>query len=221
MKTCKICEVVLTYQKSTCSWACRALWVNKLNTGKPSPHKGKTGRWTAEQREKIGAAQRGKPKSEAFRKKCSDRMKGKPSCFKGHKHDDAWKAYMSKVHGKENHHNWKGGIASGENKAGYSVRLRREQVGFSPDVFRSRLAQQNGLCAICDIKMETGLTKKAASADHCHATKTPRGILCKTCNLLLGHAKDDIAILQRAISYLESWNRAAKENRWNQTTLFD
>lgn len=51
-------------------------------------------------------------------------------------------------------------------------------------------------CAIC------GRTDKLC-IDHCHATSNVRGVLCAWCNTVLGHAKDDPAVLRRAAEYLE------------------
>lgn len=62
-----------------------------------------------ETKRKIGDAQRGKPKSEVFKEKCRQRMKG-TAFFKGRKHSPAFSQLMSKVHSGSNHHNWKGGI---------------------------------------------------------------------------------------------------------------
>ena len=39
--------------------------------------------------------------------------------------------------------------------------------------------------------------------DHCHRTGRVRGILCRECNLLLGHARDDTNVLKAAIDYLD------------------
>lgn len=38
--------------------------------------------------------------------------------------------------------------------------------------------------------------------DHSHANKKHRGWLCKSCNLMLGYARDSKQILQAAIDYL-------------------
>jgi hypothetical protein len=64
-----------------------------------------------------------------------------------------------------------------------------------------RLRQvQGGLCYIC--RRATGKQKRLP-VDHNHATKEVRGLLCGPCNKgVLGHLRDDIAALQRAIDYL-------------------
>ena len=38
--------------------------------------------------------------------------------------------------------------------------------------------------------------------DHCHEPNNVSGLLCNNCNLLLGHAKDQVTTLQNGIQYL-------------------
>ncbi len=93
-------------------------------------------------------------------------------------------------------------------KTAYAVATRRKKMsGFTKEMFASSLVKQNGLCAICGVAFQSG-TLSAACADHDHATNTPRAILCKRCNLLLGNAKDDPDILMKAIAYLNQWQTA-------------
>jgi len=54
---------------------------------------------------------------------------------------------------------------------------------------------RHGCCAICN-------EHKPLVVDHCHNSGSFRGLLCQTCNSLLGYAKDNIDILQNAIKYL-------------------
>lgn len=75
-----------------------------------------------------------------------------------------------------------------------------------------RLAEQNGACAIC----EAPLTLKAAHHDHDHSccpartwsasncAKCFRGLLCRGCNIGLGHFEDDPARLRQAADYIEA-----------------
>jgi len=68
--------------------------------------------------------------------------------------------------------------------------------------------KQKGVCAICK-KPETALSSKnnfvkCLAVDHCHKTKKIRGLICMSCNCILGHAKDDIQIFKQAITYLKS-----------------
>ena len=158
-----------------------------------------------ETKKRIGDAQRGKPKSEEFKTKCRERMKG-ISFFKGHKQSEYQRQLMREKCG-ERHYNWKGGIARDKNK--YNISLRRLKNGWTRDLFDEILKKQNNECAICRISLITGMYGNAASADHCHTTNIPRGILCKRCNLMLGLAKDNIDTLSYAIAYLKMWKRTA------------
>lgn len=57
-------------------------------------------------------------------------------------------------------------------------------------------------CEIC--KRPFGDTRSTrASCDHNHATGTFRGWLCHTCNIALGHLRDNPDIARAAARYLE------------------
>jgi Recombination endonuclease VII len=60
--------------------------------------------------------------------------------------------------------------------------------------------KQQGLCAICRQPEDNG---KRMSIDHCHVNGNFRGLLCWRCNVGLGHFRDNPALLQNAISYLQ------------------
>jgi hypothetical protein len=64
--------------------------------------------------------------------------------------------------------------------------------------------KQQGLCAIC-FKGVSGMSssKVRLSVDHDHKTGKIRGLLCGACNVGLGHFKDDVSVLKKAIEYLE------------------
>lgn len=84
-------------------------------------------------------------------------------------------------------------------------RERRLRLAFGMDImdYETRLAGQEYMCAICESD-SPGETETHFYVDHCHTTGTVRGLLCNSCNLMLGKAKDNIRILQRAITYLEA-----------------
>lgn len=73
-------------------------------------------------------------------------------------------------------------------------------------VMQQMYEDQKESCAICktSISLLAGKTKKGkAHVDHCHTTGKVRGLLCTKCNTMLGMADDNIATLNKAISYLE------------------
>ena len=85
--------------------------------------------------------------------------------------------------------------------------------GISLEQFNDMYTKQKGVCAICK-KPETCLTRsgktKQLSVDHCHTTKKVRGLLCNSCNNLIGRSKDDMDVLTNAVSYLKNYNEVNK-----------
>lgn len=60
---------------------------------------------------------------------------------------------------------------------------------------------QNGKCATCG-KHQSEL-KASLHLDHNHETKEIRGLLCSSCNLILGQVKENITTLENMITYLK------------------
>src|SRR3954463_3846538 len=100
-----------------------------------------------------------------------------------------------------------------ERQARYKADGRREKVsrksalkkkfGITPEQYGEMLLQQGGVCAICRVGT-TCLRGHTMPVDHDHKTGKVRGLLCGTCNSLLGYAKDDPAVLKSAIQYLST-----------------
>lgn len=63
--------------------------------------------------------------------------------------------------------------------------------------------KQDKSCKICKTKFDSVSKHKGLYIDHCHKTLKVRGLLCKSCNSLLGYAYDNIEILNNAINYLK------------------
>lgn len=77
--------------------------------------------------------------------------------------------------------------------------LRR--YGITPEEYQRLVDSQGGVCAIC-----LGSLEPQGCVDHDHATGRVRGVLCRECNFGLGHARDSIEILDKAITYLAERN---------------
>lgn len=109
------------------------------------------------------------------------------------------------------------GYDTREGRASYMRELRRQnpgiqkgehfgrQYGIGIEQFRAMAEAQNNLCAICG-KPETRRDKHGQiswlSIDHHHGTKKIRDLLCRNCNLVVGYANEDPAILDKAAAYL-------------------
>jgi Autographiviridae endonuclease VII len=76
----------------------------------------------------------------------------------------------------------------------------KRAYGLSPaDLEAMRLAQ-GGLCAACGGPPDD---KRPLNVDHDHTTGAVRGLLCNSCNLALGRARESVERLRALASYLE------------------
>lgn len=82
-------------------------------------------------------------------------------------------------------------------------RWRRSSLyGLSEEAFNEMVERSNNLCSICGTEF-TKTGKGRMAIDHDHATGKVRGLICHNCNIGLGHFKDSIDALERAIEYLK------------------
>lgn len=96
---------------------------------------------------------------------------------------------------KKNHERWRKRNRAHVNRmslSGQSRRMRRLKAPL--------LKRQKNKCAICGKRV--GLSD---CLDHCHKTKKNRGVLCRKCNLGLGHFGDNPRMLRKALKYLRKW----------------
>lgn len=82
----------------------------------------------------------------------------------------------------------------------------KRRYDMSVEEFATLLESQNGVCAICG-KPERGKNNRL-SVDHDHESGAIRGLLCNACNAGLGRFNDNLALLQKAVSYLINQMRA-------------
>lgn len=86
-----------------------------------------------------------------------------------------------------------------ELRHGYNITVGR---------YESMMAEQNGGCALCGGQPSSG---RALHVDHDHACcsgarscgSCVRALLCDLCNMTLGSARDDTALLRRMITYVD------------------
>ncbi len=75
-----------------------------------------------------------------------------------------------------------------------------------------RIIRALDACMICSSGI-SGFESGVFAVDHCHGSGVVRGILCQSCNFLLGNARDNVDVLFGAIKYLlkdhaaEPWNQ--------------
>lgn len=79
-------------------------------------------------------------------------------------------------------------------------RRRLKRYGLTEDDWDYLMKIQNSRCAICNVILQKG---RHCHVDHCHTSGKVRGLLCSHCNLMLGHARDNVELLAKAITYLK------------------
>lgn len=100
----------------------------------------------------------------------------------------------------------------------YSNQLYRK-YGVTLEQVLQMEADQNSECAGCHRHITFTLRTRNLEVykkidnqvyiDHCHTTGKVRGLLCRNCNLALGHVKDNTGVLKNLIGYLTA---AAESN---------
>lgn len=92
----------------------------------------------------------------------------------------------------------------------------RYKYGLSLACYESILSAQGGGCAICGVTECSSGNRFAVDHDHgcCPGGKAcgkcVRGLLCRDCNLTLGHASDSPERLEAAAAYLRGYANGAK-----------
>lgn len=75
---------------------------------------------------------------------------------------------------------------------------RKRTYGIDEEDYAQMLERQNGLCAICQ-----GDTK--LWVDHDHLTGVVRGLLCPSCNTLVGYIETHGSLIDRASQYIKDF----------------
>jgi hypothetical protein len=93
------------------------------------------------------------------------------------------------------------------NKKQMRDRAREREFGLQPGQYQEMLADQGGVCALCE-EPETNTYRglvRALVVDHDHDNGEVRGLLCAKCNTRL-HAGVDIEWYTKVIAYLTEWS---------------
>lgn len=92
-----------------------------------------------------------------------------------------------------------------ENPAAFRANDLKKSFGITLAEYQEKHDAQGGCCAICgqpETASRDGKTKWLA-VDHNHTTQVVRQLLCSSCNVLIGHSRENPAILRAAAAYLE------------------
>jgi hypothetical protein len=109
---------------------------------------------------------------------------------------------------KNNPEKYKEWSKAGREKAGTlrSIKDVTRIRGITLEHYYQMIGGQDNRCSICN-ERETRLNRMGNVArlciDHNHSTNKVRALLCHNCNQVIGHCKESIEILQKAIEYLK------------------
>ncbi len=105
---------------------------------------------------------------------------------------NAYRSWREKNPGYDKRRYW-------ANPQGERERHLVRKYGVTLALYQQMFDGQRGCCAIC------GRTQaRAFDVDHDHATGDVRGLLCTSCNRMIGHAGDSPDTLEAAAVYLRS-----------------
>jgi len=111
--------------------------------------------------------------------------------------DTAYKARVPVEHRREVHRQWR--VANHD-------RLRAKHLlkkyGLAIEEYEAMLTAQGGHCAVCNQQPSPEDRGGILHVDHCHATGQVRGLLCASCNLVLGQIGDDPERARQLADYL-------------------
>lgn len=142
-----------------------------------------------------------------FKKGQVSHNKGKKGLYqnplKGKKMPEEWKKNLMKPksvsYKGEDSNNWKGGVVKMHKR-----NWLKQTYGLTIEDFDKIFISQDGRCAICGAyQIENAKGYEMLCVDHNHSTGTVRGLLCRKCNAGIGQLKDNIHLLENAISYLK------------------
>jgi len=77
------------------------------------------------------------------------------------------------------------------------------RYGLTVEKYQQMVLDQGGVCKICSQPPCDRWNR--LHVDHCHKTGKVRALLCHKCNTAIGNLRDDIALLYKAIAYLEEY----------------
>jgi hypothetical protein len=95
----------------------------------------------------------------------------------------------------------------------YAAIQRKWKTGWAQEQYDEKLCEQGHRCGICGVNQCS--SGRAFSADHCHTTGKPRGVLCGNCNRGLGLLGDNAAGVLKAAAYLLKYE---VETKWEPIT---
>lgn len=86
---------------------------------------------------------------------------------------------------------------------GVNLEHIKTRYGLTLSEYEEMMYRQKGNCAACKRTLDVSKPKTSPHIDHDHVTGKVRGILCRMCNIGIGHFDDDTEAMLAAVSYLK------------------
>ena len=144
----------------------------------------KSTRWRRENPEKW------KKQREAYRDKRNKKRRDKYACMSDGDRD---------VYNQERRERRKRDPEAKAKSRKYQRLSVLRQCGMSLEQARDWYDSVEKVCELCGSTEKLGI-------DHDHDKKVIRGLLCRSCNLGIGHLKDDYVLLSNALDYLRRYD---------------
>jgi hypothetical protein len=97
-------------------------------------------------------------------------------------HAEKMRAFRATTEGQAYHQNWIAENKEAVQKIGRRHLLKR-RYGITLEEYDALFVRQSGTCALCQRPPQ----RRRLAVDHDHETGEIRGLLCVTCNSMLGH----------------------------------
>jgi hypothetical protein len=94
-----------------------------------------------------------------------------------------------------------------KNPAGERERHLIRKYGVTLADYERMFAAQDGRCGVCGKTQE-----RAFDVDHDHSSGEVRGLLCTSCNRMIGHGGDSPETLEAAAAYLRSFRSSRRRS---------
>jgi len=79
------------------------------------------------------------------------------------------------------------------------------KYGLTLEQFDEFIRACGGRCPLCNVEfVASSRSRECACIDHCHKSGKVRGVICKRCNIGIGHARENPEILKAWLSYITS-----------------
>lgn len=102
-------------------------------------------------------------------------------------------------------------------KAAADRKQHLKKYGLTPESYNEMFSKQKGCCAGCN-RHQTEFNRNLV-VDHNHETGKVRGLLCISCNLMIGYAQEETKTLYNLIEYLNEHNPELADHNSNVVEL--